>query len=99
MSYYNRKGEEISQDEIIEKFKNPEYKIIKQENVGGKFLSTVWLGLDHSFGQSDRILIFETMVFPSEDDLSEELCERYTTEEEALAGHERIKKDLLNKMT
>lgn len=99
MSYYNRKGEEISEDEIIEKFKNPEYKIVKQENIGGKFLSTVWLGLDHSFGQSDRILIFETMVFPSKGNWFDELFERYTTEEEALAGHERIKKDLLSKIS
>jgi hypothetical protein len=49
---------------------------------GGE-LSTVWLGLDHSFGAGPP-LIFETMVFGGPND---EEQERYSTEEEAKAGH------------
>ncbi len=49
-------------------------------------VSTVFLGLDHSFGEGPP-LIFETMVFGGE--LDQE-CERYTTETEALFGHDRM---------
>lgn len=57
----------------------------------GKWVSTVWLGIDHSFG-SGPPLIFETMVFNSDGKkdgrLGSELdCERYSTEAEAIAGH------------
>lgn len=50
-------------------------------------MSTVWLGIDHaSFGGCEP-LIFETMVFTSEDDFTDIDCMRYSTEEEARAGH------------
>lgn len=54
----------------------------------GKWISTVWLGLDH--GQWGRPLYFETMVFPKQGDFTELECERYSTEEEALAGHAAV---------
>lgn len=65
----------------------------------GKWVSTVWLGLCHSFhgltGEetSDPHLIFETMVFPSEDNLSELAQNRYATEQEALQGHAEMVKE------
>lgn len=52
-------------------------------------MSTVWLGIDHSFG-SGPPLIFETMVFSSKDDFHDLDCERYSTETQALAGHARM---------
>lgn len=55
----------------------------------GRWVSTVWFGLNHSFG-SGPPLIFETMVFPGEGDLSELDCDRYSTEAEAIAGHARL---------
>lgn len=51
---------------------------------GGR-ISTVWLGLDHSFGGREP-LIFETMLFPSND------MDRYSTEKEATEGHKRFVK-------
>lgn len=47
-------------------------------------VSTVWLGIDHGFGEGAPV-IFETMVFAegSED----QDCRRYTTEDQAKAGH------------
>lgn len=57
----------------------------------GRWVSTVWLGLDHSFGfRPGRPLIFETMVFGSQDEMSELDCERYSTEADALVGHEKL---------
>jgi hypothetical protein len=61
----------------------------------GYRISTVWLGLDHSFG-SGPPLLFETMVFPK-DSLSDLDCERYTTEEEARLGHELMVQKWENK--
>lgn len=50
----------------------------------GKWVSTVWLGLDHSFGFGDGPLIFETMVF----DKNGEECDtdRYSIEQQAIVG-------------
>jgi hypothetical protein len=56
----------------------------------GYWVSTVWLGLDHRFGDG-LPLIFETMVFPAKDGAVTSWGEldsnRYSTEEEAVAGH------------
>ncbi|KKL98871.1 hypothetical protein LCGC14_1820150 [marine sediment metagenome] len=53
-------------------------------------VSTVFLGLDHSFGEGPP-LIFETMVFSQTND--EQDMNRYSTLEEAKAGHaEMVKK-------
>ena len=52
----------------------------------GKVVSTVWLGLDHQFGDGPP-LIFETMVFPSNEDFGDLDSRRYSTEQEAVAGH------------
>lgn len=72
------------------------YSRIGSTRVGQWWVSTVWLGLDHSFGDNDNPVIFETMIFNQseekvEEDLAylEEYCERYCTEEEAIEGHQR----------
>ncbi len=49
-------------------------------------VSTVWIGIDMNFGDGPP-LIFETMVFGGEYD---QRMRRYTTREEAYAGHEEI---------
>lgn len=49
-------------------------------------VSTVWLGLDHQHGNG-LPLIFETMVFGG---FLNERMERYSTETEALEGHEEM---------
>lgn len=48
-------------------------------------VSTVFLGLNHNYGDGEPVL-FETMVFGGE--LDEEM-ERYSTWEEAKEGHKR----------
>jgi hypothetical protein len=57
---------------------------IGQTKVGDVEISTVWMGIDHSFWGDGPPLIFETMVFGGP--LSGE-CERYSTKEEARDGH------------
>ena len=56
----------------------------------GVRMSTVFLGLDHSFGFSGGPpLLFETMIFGGEHD---EYCDRYSTWAEAEVGHEKARK-------
>jgi hypothetical protein len=59
-----------------------DYRIAK-DAIGDVEVSTVFLGIDRSFG-SGPPLLFETMVFGGELDDEQE---RYSTEAEALAGH------------
>jgi hypothetical protein len=86
--YYDRQGNPIDRmDWAI----NPADKIVAKTTLpDGKLVSTVWLGIDHQFGNGPP-LIFETMVFPA-DSYSDLDCERYSTETEALAGHEAMVK-------
>jgi len=71
----------------------PGNKIVKQTTLDdGRWVSTVFLGLDHSFSDSGQGIWFETMIFPAkeeggEQDYTEEFCERYSTWEQAAAGH------------
>ena len=64
---------------------------VAKDEIDGVSISTVFLGLDHGFGDGPPIL-FETMVFGGELDQEQE---RYATFEQAEKGHklmvERIK--------
>lgn len=65
-------------------------RIVKQDDFDGVRVSTVFLGIDHSF-MGGPPLLFETMIFGGEHD---QYCERYTTWEQAEAGH-KIAKELV----
>jgi len=59
--------------------------------VGEYLVSTVDLGIDHSFGIG-KPLYYETMIFKKingEVDWGDLYCERYSTEEEAKEGHQK----------
>ncbi len=88
--YYDKEGNPIDREEWVQLLENIEYRRIAETKLSdGRQISTVHIGLDHSFGDGPP-LIFETMVFPSKDESADERCERYSTEEEARAGHDRI---------
>ena len=74
---------------------NPLKKLVKQEYVNEVWVSTVFLGLDHSYVKGKPIL-WETMIFEGSLDVYQE---RYTSHEEALTGHEfavqMVKNDIL----
>lgn len=65
-------------------FEDRTFRRVGLDELCGVRISTVFLGLDHSFGEGPP-LIFETMVFPEGSD--ERLCWRYSTWEQAEAGH------------
>lgn len=92
---YDRQGKPMTMQEWAFKFGDVDYKCVAQHWVRGWMVSTVWLGLDHGFGYTGAPLIFETMVFPPGDEAggrstwADEYGERYSTEAEARAGHDR----------
>lgn len=80
---YDRAGRPITMEQWAELRREDSYKRVAETTVGDSWVSTVWLGLDHGW-RSARPIIFETMVFRGPLDQEQE---RYSTEEEALAGH------------
>lgn len=56
----------------------------------GTWISTVCLMIDHNWSEEGPPIVFETMVFPYHDRLTEIECERYATYDEAVAGHEHM---------
>lgn len=91
--YFDRKGKPITLEEWSRLFEDWNYKRIMESRLpDGKWISTVWLGLDHGIDESNPI-IFETMVFEFKTDkkLGESLdTDRYSTEQEARRGHKRM---------
>ena len=65
--------------------KNLKRKAVKQEYIGDVYVSTVFLGLDHSF-KSDKPVLWETMIFGGDHD---QYQERYTSYEDAFEGHQK----------
>lgn len=57
---------------------------IKRETIGDSDVSTVFLGLNHQYGEGPP-LIFETMVFGGKLDQEQDRCSTY---DQALAMHE-----------
>lgn len=69
-------------------FETVDRHVAKDVLNNGVTVSTVFLGLDHSFGEGPPLL-FETMSFPK-DSWSEKRMGRYSTWAEAEAGHAAI---------
>lgn len=91
---YNRAGEVIDMANWLVLNNDKRYQIIEQSQAGPFWVSTVWTGMNSG---PTPPLIFETMVFldhkPEDDEEglgTDQYQERYTTEEEARAGHLRV---------
>lgn len=59
---------------------------IEHDVLGDVRISTVFLGLDHSWPRARRPVLFETMVFGGVHDQS---CWRYSTRGAAISGHDQ----------
>lgn len=74
------------------------HKRVALDHLSDCWLSTVFLGIDHSFGDHGPPILFETMAFKGKYDghgIGDEIMqERYATWDEAVAGHTRILKEL-----
>ncbi len=58
--------------------------------IGDREVSTVFLGIDHQWRKGGAPLLFETMVFGEGVRDHEDMMWRYSTWDEAIAGHERV---------
>ena len=86
--FYDRQGNVITLEEWVTGLTS-DRRVAETTLPDGKCVSTVWLGLDHALS-GPRLHIFETMVFPSESQWNDLDVERYSTEAEALEGHDRM---------
>jgi hypothetical protein len=85
-AYYDRQGQPIGLMQWMKLFEDREYQRVALDEYGEIRVSTVWLGLDHNWGNGAKA-IFETMVFGGKHD---EEQWRYATEAEARAGHAEV---------
>jgi hypothetical protein len=98
--FYNKLGLPISRKEWERLIGDMAYKVIKQEKTpNGNEVSTVWLGLDHSFGKNPKNkIIFETMVFSKRKEkgmfgqMRKKILDerRFGSLEDALRGHKEL---------
>ncbi len=70
-------------DEWSRWFASDKTRYLDRTDIGKVFVSTVFLGNDHSFGKGKPVL-WETMIFGGHHD---QYCKRYTSKKDALAGH------------
>ena len=84
--YYDRCGDTMSAEAWGMRFSDKDYQRVLRDEIEDVVVSTVWLGLDHSWGDGPP-LIFETMIFGGEHD---EDRWRWSTEGAARSAHHRI---------
>lgn len=80
--YYDMDGNPIDMEQWVYQFEKNK-RIDETHLPGGVWVSTVWLGLNHQYGNGPP-LIFETMIFGGPLD---QYQRRYSTKEEAVLGH------------
>jgi hypothetical protein len=90
--YYNRAGVRVCRLEYLDLFENDEYRVVDVDQHGDTTVSTIWLGIDHSFGTSLQPLIFETMISGGDE---HGYIRRYATEDAARCGHIEVMEALL----
>lgn len=66
-----------------------EKRRVAKDEVDGYLISTVFLGMDHRYGEGEPLL-YETMVFGADGVGKECFMERYSTRKDALEGHKSI---------
>ena len=106
--HYNKQGKKIDLLTWAKLLEKKGYKRVAETTLkNGKYISTIWLGLDHNFFIGGPPLMFETMVFESKhkrrkilgklgDDLS---TIRYSTLKQAKAGHKKAVNEWKGKKT
>lgn len=95
MMYYRLDGHTITPVDDVKDwsrwFKSAN-RIIQRDVITGVTVSTVFLGIDHSFGDGSKPILFKTIIFGGDHD--DDQC-YYATYDEAVAGHKRIVENIL----
>lgn len=92
--FYARDGRPIGAEEWSAKSADKDYVAVARNYADGWLVTTTWFGTSLDLTCEGAPLIFETMVFPAEDETgrgagSPVYRERYVTESAALAGHDQ----------
>lgn len=105
VSWYDRAGKQITMDEASRLMGDMRYKVVRRTHYHQGTVSTVWLGLNHSFSfrPDSPPIIFETMVFVAHKTKTrffgrerefnmavDEHSRRYPTEQTAIDGHAEV---------
>lgn len=96
----DQNGNPVSEPDIFKwgKWFEKVERYVGDTEINGIRVSTVFLGLDHDFGQRSSPVLWETMVFGG---ILDGEMERYTSLESAKHGHEemvkKVKKALAEK--
>ena len=88
MRYYDFDGKPINEVDWANLYHPMEQRIFGKDRVGKFFVSTVWLGVNYNYNPNGKPLIFETMIFDESKNSEDVGWRRYSTKEEALAGHQ-----------
>lgn len=62
-------------------------RFLRKDSKDNIWISTVFLGLDHNFGDPGPPILFESMSFQGDRELD---CFRYATYKEAIEGHNEL---------
>lgn len=89
VGWYDRDGKAIGLEAWSMLHASFDYRLVAKTQVGAYEVSTVWLGMDHGFGDGPPV-IFETMVFATVAGPYDLDCWRYSTEQQAREGHEEV---------
>lgn len=93
IEFYDREGRPITMQKWSRMFEDIRYRVVASNNVNNIWISTIWLGLDLNYGLGGPPLLFETMVFDTDNitrpwrDIE---MRRYSTEAEAREGHAEL---------
>lgn len=86
--WFDREGTPVTMERWVElRQRGWEYIVLAKTWVGDLEVSTVWLGLNHQFGDGPP-LIFETMIFDRARVDAMGFQARYSTEQQARDGHD-----------
>lgn len=94
----NAEGEPVECDFLawLQWFENGEARVLRQDQVGSFKVSTVFLGVDHGWGDGPPLL-WETMIFDDRThaEAFDGYQERYSSRRAALDGHHRAVETVL----
>ena len=84
----DRRVVEATKDQWINFYGHPNRVVAKTYFECGAEVSTVFLGLNHRYRDDGPPLVFETMVFEMDADGSSDEMWRYSSWDDAVAGHD-----------
>lgn len=86
--FYDRQGKPLTIPEADRLLGDWDYRCVAEDAIGPYAVVTLWLGVDYGWRETAAPVIFETGIYgPADVDVDNR---RYSTEAEALAGHEEV---------